>query len=83
MEGPIGSEYERHRKWLIKFGDQNVNWNDYTKAGEATAYIASHEADIDMVIKVEGMVAQLNAMTLKEYEDLMEILGKPNSPNKF
>ena len=76
MEGPIGGEYEKHRRWLMKFGDQGVNWNDYSKAGEASAYIAENTADIDMVIKVEGMVNQLNALTFKEYQELMDILGK-------
>ena len=75
IEGPIGPEYEKHKKWLIKFGDKNVCWDDYSKSTEIAQYIEQHQADIDTVIKVEGIISQIAGMTTQEYTDLIDILG--------
>lgn len=68
-------EYEKQKTWLVKLCDANQDWNAYAKNQTGDAYIKEHMADIEMVIKVEGIITMISSATKKEYDELLDVLG--------
>lgn len=69
-------EYEKQKTWLVKLCDANQDWNAYAKNQTGDAYIKEHMADIEMVIKVEGIITMISSATKKEYDELLDVLDK-------
>ena len=60
---------------MVKLSDPGQDWKSYVHKNDAAAFIESNKEQIDTVIKMEGLIRQISDATLKDYNELLEILS--------